>query len=81
MKYIKWVVLSALLLVGTKGQSWQQGGYGWSCFHNGTYYATVGANMACPNPDSASAMNTGYLAKHDPNDHNCVITRVANSNH
>ncbi len=104
MKYIKCVVLTIILFSVSNSYSQQQGGYGWNCYHNGVFYTMVGANMACPNPDSylnnigttqvnESTQNfgspltidpiqlNGRLLKHDPNDHNCVITRVANSNH
>jgi hypothetical protein len=52
---------------------------GYDCFHNGEYYATVPTSMACPDPDtgiSNGIIGEEYMDRHDPNDHNCVISRV-----
>jgi hypothetical protein len=45
-----------------------------------THYANNNQNPS-NEANSARIKNGGSLLKHDPNDHNCVITRLPNSNY
>lgn len=79
MKTIKWIILSMSLFATTNSDSQLSLLVGYDCFHNGEYYASVPTSMSCPDPGSGlTARNIGdqYMDVHDPNDHDCVITRI-----
>ncbi len=76
MKYLKCLVLIATFLSINNSHSIEPNTSGWECYHNGILYTIViGLHNACPTTGFVNN-NNQVLAKHDPNDHNCVITRV-----
>ena len=83
MKKIKIILLTLCLITLSNSHSQFTIELGYDCYHNGEYYATVITNMSCPAPGSRfTPRNIGdqYMDIHDPNDHECIVTRVRRMN-